>query len=697
MLNTFYKKFSLENLKKDKSSGQIATLLILIIVVVLIMVLVTVNLGQLSLSSTSLSNVADSAALSLASQLSSRANAISKSLVKACGDAFECCSTSWGFLSWLIITVVVIIVTVATWSYGTPAVIACATAAGAAAGVIASALAGTSIVQGALQGAMIGAAIAGGAEAGAGMSAGSGLFTESGVEAATAALAAGGGDAAGEAAFALAVSLPGAIAGGTLAVGSTLYNASVAEQNQSAAFSAASRALSGLPDYDRFRESVILQAFSQTVDDPNCEKVNGECKDPDDLNTNGIVDEKVSHFFYYWEARRKQVIAVIPLLTSATRTFYQTTLPVYRDYINSLTTAIAACEECPLVTGMLSRQEDPAGEDGSITKVARALEPPFWDPHSKGSFEQIVNGFKTFVKEYDDTMQLLTIDQLTSSWQTYIQTYYSDNYGQPVLDEDGNPVLDEDGNPKTITDVYHTIETVKNTLAGASTGWKDQIKNKRNLLEKCTLGTWDEDVCQPCGAGPFCANECIVIQPPKTSPIPCKLDYTPDGGQLILDSTINDEITPVVEDDGDIDKLVKKLSDLQKDIKQYVDDMWAIYNNNLINNSGFLPAVYKWNDSRCPDPNIACHSVTVTVGAYKVPRTAKTTSSNGWSEKTCIRLADSSDNGTNCNVTITREGPSNKELKSGRVSLGVWNPFISGKITKKGKAAYSYNSVRLAN
>ncbi|MFA5401875.1 MAG: Tad domain-containing protein, partial [Dehalococcoidia bacterium] len=72
MLSGFYKRFSLNNLREGKPLGQVATLLILMIVVVLIMILTTVNLGQLSISTTNLSNVADSAALSLASQLATR-------------------------------------------------------------------------------------------------------------------------------------------------------------------------------------------------------------------------------------------------------------------------------------------------------------------------------------------------------------------------------------------------------------------------------------------------------------------------------------------------------------------------------------------------------------------------------------------------------------------------------------------------
>lgn len=90
MLNL--KKISnINNLSAGKPlCGQIATLLILMMVVVLIFILITVNIGQLSLCSTTLSNTADTCVLSLASQLSTKANAYRVALIDSDAKWNDC-------------------------------------------------------------------------------------------------------------------------------------------------------------------------------------------------------------------------------------------------------------------------------------------------------------------------------------------------------------------------------------------------------------------------------------------------------------------------------------------------------------------------------------------------------------------------------------------------------------------------------
>ncbi|MCG2713857.1 MAG: pilus assembly protein TadG-related protein [Candidatus Omnitrophica bacterium] len=662
MISGFYKKFSLNNLQNDKPSGQIATILILVIVVVLILILTTVNLGQLSISTTNLSNSADSAALTLASQLAARANQIAGSLQKSCGNPYECCSKSWGWLAWIFIIIVVIIVTVATWGYGTPVVIAAATAAGAAAGVAAAAIAGTSVLQGAIQGAMIGAAIGGGATAVAEL--GPGLASFEGM--------AGGGittNAAGiamlteEAAAAVTLATTiGAVAGGALAAGSTVYNASVGDRNQAAAFATAARMLNGLLDYDRYRESVFLQVFSQTVDDPNKDT------DVDDLNGNGDIADKVSHFLYYWAGRMSYLKGIIPVLQSITNSFFKSALPTFSNYIAEELKVTeepgVGPEDTPItISGRLS-------QSGNIATVAQALNPDFWDPENEISFNSMVDGFTAFTA-LAAGIAATDISQLTSNWQTYIKNFYNEDAGQII-------------EGKTITDYYHLLGEAKNSLET----WKTQIKNKRNQLSSCKLGGWnwwggEQEECQSC-YGPFCPNDCIISDGPEASPIPCKLDTTINGGSL--DYNINDEITPAL---NDVDTLINKISGFQSDILSYVTNMENTYAALQTGYGGLNPATYSWTDSRGE------HSIKAQVGNYQLARTVTTKSGGGWSKTICVRLVDYSDNGANSWVEITRQDPTNKDVKSGRVSLGLWNPFFSGTIKKKGKSSYSWDRVGL--
>ncbi len=73
MINKLSKTTSLRNLRCGDCAGQIATFILLILVVVLILIMVFVNIGEVALTATKVSTVADAAALSLGSQLLSRA------------------------------------------------------------------------------------------------------------------------------------------------------------------------------------------------------------------------------------------------------------------------------------------------------------------------------------------------------------------------------------------------------------------------------------------------------------------------------------------------------------------------------------------------------------------------------------------------------------------------------------------------
>jgi hypothetical protein len=718
MLSGFYKRFSLNNLREGKPLGQVATLLILMIVVILIMILTTVNLGQLAISTTNLSNVADGAALNLASQLATR----SYSLYKGLGNSLcKCKSGGFGGLIGAIIgAIIVIVVTVVTYGAGTAPTMAAAfgstttmVAAGAIGGAIGgaagSAYSGTNVLQGAIQGALIGASIGFGASsigtstvtAGSGATSSAGIVTTEGTVVQTSAtygagsalgggvqgnyvlqslpLAVGTEVPAGATVLSGSVAVPsltGAVVGGGLAASTATYNAYVADQNQSAAFAAASQMLNGLPDYDRFRESIFLQVFSQTVDDPNKDM------DSDDLNGNGITNEKVPHFLYYWNDRTNHLKSIIPTLQNITNTFFNGTLKDFTSYIQGEIDGKITSYDSEMGTpiygpGILSKAGTNMTEGGLIAQVAAALNPEFWNPKTDGSFDGIVEGFRGFIKDAQE-FEEIDLSRLTSQWQTYISIFYTGHAGE--IAEDGSK----------ITDYYATLQEVLGYLRD----WKRQISQKRNMLSPCAMGNYwfsfftgeGESSCMSCGGAAFCTNACIVREGPDASPMPCKFDSTLSGGTL--DYELDDEISASL---SDIDSLITKLQKFRDNIKKYVQDMEDAYESAGNNYGGLNPAIYSWADSR------GSHSITASVGNYKLARTV-TTESGGWAKKEiCVRMVDYSDNGANTWVQVTRQDPQSKDVKTGKVNLGMWNPFFNGKITKGGKAYYSYDRVGMAN
>ncbi len=103
---------------------------------------------------------------------------------------------------------------------------------------------------------------------------------------------------------------------------------------------------------------------------------------------------------------------------------------------------------------------------------------------------------------------------------------------------------------------------------------------------------------------------------------------------------------------------------------------------------GLNPATYPWADSR------GDHSIAVEASGFKLPSTRNTSSGGLLKKKYCLELVDyRDDSGANTWVKITRKDPSNKEIKSGNLALGMWNPYFDGKITKKSRAYYSFDGV----
>lgn len=668
MIDCFHRTISLNNLGASKLQGQIATLLMLMMVVVLIFILVTVNLGQISVTTTNVSNAADSASLSLASQLATKSNMIHNSL----GATKKCvkgglASTFLGILGAIIGAIL------GTFVFPGVGTFWGAVIGGTIGGTAGALYAGTSILAGAIQGFIIGAMIGAGAEGifgpadAASQSTLVGLMDE-GIGGATAADLLAAQNAAYWNALQAALVTPqtGMFA---LSVGSTLYNASVAEQNLSAAFAAAAKALSGLPEYDRYREGVFLQALSQTVDDPN--------KDTDtaDVDGDGETDDKISHFLNWWDSRINAIKTALPNLKELVKNFVQGTLKDFKDYAKEQYTREEYQEYAGVPVygqpGPLCRQEVD-GADGIVVEVARALSVSFFKPGTPPDCpcetcgETYYDDVWTAVCELKDMVELIEglldqdIDQLTYTWQFWIKQFY---------DPETTWTPDND----TVNADWYDV--LKNGTEPELNAWRNEIEDKTNLLPNCTYG-WrgESSTCNVCVVGSPCSQDCILNPP-------CK--FTSSGGST--DSDLDDEISNAI---NAINNLIAKIQIFENDIRNSYNSIKAEYDKSP---GGLNPVIYNWTDSR------GNHSVTVEASQFKIPSTKNTESGNWLKNEKCIEMVDYYDNnGANTWVKITRQDPANKEIKSGKVGLGMWNPYFDGKITKKSRAYYSFDKVGIA-
>jgi hypothetical protein len=383
------------------------------------------NLGQLSLTTTTVANAADSSALALGSQLATKARYLAETLGENGQTEVEKCKKR-GFLGMLlaiVATVIIIIIVIISCLVGCPgvpllaaipAVFGTATltaaaavqvalglaivgaASGAAFGAMGGAIAGTGAARGALQGAGVGAAI--GAAVGTAGAAGKGFAGLAGAEI----LAAGEGAAVGSSGTIPALgsiptgasviggstlAAPAAIAAGAASVGSSVYVGVVKDLMTADAFAAASNALSGLPEYDQIREGIFLQALSQTVSDPN--RTDGTCHwpklndedfiysvsgDPDDSDGDGNRSEQIPCFQYWWDQRIRQLSRVSPQLSAETQSFVNGPWATFERAAQAATSS----------GGTLARR-DMEGADGPVVELARFFTDrgqqfEFWKP-----------------------------------------------------------------------------------------------------------------------------------------------------------------------------------------------------------------------------------------------------------------------------------------------------------------------------
>lgn len=351
-------------------SGQVATLLILLTVILLMFTLVTLNIGNVSMTSTYLSNAADSAALYLGSQLATQARQIYDSI------GFKQCQAT-GFLSLIlaaVIAIIAVVLVVTTAGAGIPAIVALYTAlgptlalmvigavAGAIGGAIGGAIAGTGAAQGALSGACIGAAIGG---IGAGIAGLANATWSSGAipgaASGTTALAPGAafapaGTAAAEAGLMPAVPMgaggvvPTSLMGsfitpaatnvtstlvlGALSGAGTGYNENINQSLPGDIANEFMKQMGEFSDASRLRESTFFRALSLAVDDPT-RTIDYNDADKDDDRNESLLD------FQRWFAERLNKIHNIEggeLVNYYLSYFLNQSCKRFQDYANVAT------------------------------------------------------------------------------------------------------------------------------------------------------------------------------------------------------------------------------------------------------------------------------------------------------------------------------------------------------------------------
>jgi len=690
-INKLRETTSFKHLSCGNNRGQIATLLILIIVVMLIFVMATVNIGKLSLTATNLSNAADFSSLYLASQLATKAHGLSQTLFGSCDNYLRCCVRGGILATILAIVGAIVAIVLSVFTFGAAGMAYLALmGAGALGGAIGGAIGG-GIVQGtfsgALTGALTGAAI-GFAIGGAVAMGYAGVAYIAALNAPTAAAGLGtsalastliaGGSTIANLGIGAGIGAIGAYAmvGGVVAVtsGASIYNAYVKDQMISEAMQAAAEKLNGLPEYDTYREGVLLQAFSQTVDDPEL------ILDTKDLDKDGDTTDKVPRFLDVWDTRSTNYITyVIPVWQSLTANFITT----LNDFVTFAKTQYGA-------GNFLSRQEIDSS-DGALVELLRSLrdykrayeadpnfEFSFWQPGSADELVEVAGELQDFVNVVEGELLesglgAYSIPQLTSTWETWIKFFYDPDSTDSCIGK----LCDVE-----CTDNYY--ESFDRLINGTTVGcrfngliaWKNEIETARSILPLCNFGEIDEfdvSLCNSCVSS-SCRNECIP------NPL-CKWSLAYSGS---INTNLFDEFQNVnqgINLNNGLDPLIQKMINVRAAMKTYYDAMKAAtiavnVTEDYASLTGVNPCTYTWTDSQ------GLHSIQIQLSNYRLANIARKRYGNFLVNKTCMELRDYQGN---CSVGITRSDPNNKAMGV----MGNWNPF-SGQITKSSNARYTY-------
>lgn len=642
------KSTSIDNFQRGKTKGQIATFLILVIVTALLFILVTTNLGKVALISTNLSTAADSASLNLGSQLATK----SRMLYQALGNTVEKCKSS----NWM--AEIGAIIGFIMFPY-------CPWLGAAIGGAIGGMISGEGALEGAIQGftfafkVMVGLAL---------IVIGIILcFTGIGAI--------------------LGVPM---IIGGIALVAGTIYNEYAMQRMTANAIAAAAKALNGLPERDRFEQGAIYIALMATVDDKS------DHQDVNDSDADGDITERVPTFQWWWDERirrlKEESVDTLGILIS---NFINGPLADFNSFAKG---QLKYCSSCDI--GNLSRQELD-GSDGIIVRLMRRLRnagyrPGFdlWLPgdaqaypscdgcescpdfiyHDEVHFSAC--NLKDFIC-FAESLSAQDLNQLIDAWEDWIRILYD---------------------PANLEEAYYgilgTVVNGEGIGEGVFNGlyeWKNEIERLRTALPVCIYGELDGNDCRSCPSAPApgeplppCEQDCV-----RNSP--CRDDYLDPGTGLIvhfgtIDKFLDDEFQ---EATTAINNLINNIETFREQAKDFYEDMYQ-----TVNSGDFSvdknPVTYAWQDEAGED-----HSITVRVGDFKVPRTAKYKKGSWYNRKVCIGLKDYHDDGTNTWVRIRRNdsGSSNKQIGV----LGRWNPFSSGSnISKISRVSFSYNRIRVS-
>lgn len=692
---------SLGNLSRwETERGQIATVLILSTVVLLIFAMVMLNLGNVASTSTTLSNAADSAALLLASQLGTKSRLIYQSL----GNSTKKCQKR-GFLSMILAIVVAVVVIIFTAGAGafavgaflptllgsqTLAMMAVGAAAGAVGGAIGGGIAGTGVGQGALMGAAIGAAIGGAA---AGLGAAGPATSSVGSEVA---LSAEMSSVMGSATVTpVAFAGAGEVALGALGLAGAGYNQATNYQMTAEIADEFSKQMNKLSESDRIRESTMMQALQQVVDDPN------RSQDTTDVDLDSDTSEYLSDFQIWSFTRIKRIIDGMALSDASPAVLKFLNEDVYAFEL-AAANALFSREgwryidigfgHIPVHTdipGSLERQDYQwtatdsgdavavAGRDGSIADVLRAFAlsgrpVSFWKPGpNPAQMNEWMNSCGDGCDVCPDPPVDQGYDRLDDMAESLAEMYDTLN---GLRTEQGMATVasakswmfffydrEEPENPASYYQMARLFES-------QIPGWITEMENIRRSLPACRVV-------------PFAG----IIN------APCRFSH---GGGSIDDNT-GDEIGRAI---SDLQSLQTASANFRAAIEEFYPQIYTDVNDEVYQNicvpageanpsgkpcGGKNPVEYQWTDSR------GMHIVRVKT-VFKVPSTKKKKYGNWVKGKICVELQNGQDSAANpCQVIVARYDES-KNMGS----LGTWNPF-GGWVTKAARGRYTWNWVGL--
>jgi hypothetical protein len=136
--------------------------------------------------------------------------------------------------------------------------------------------------------------------------------------------------------------------------------------------------------------------------------------------------------------------------------------------------------------------------------------------------------------------------------------------------------------------------------------------------------------------------------------------------------------------DTKLDELATELEAFRPAARAMHDELQTIFASVGAAFGGVNPITYRWADSR------GNHHVQVEASNFKIPAIKKKKKGNFFAGKLCMTLSNSTDDGRNTWVKVTRQDPPNRAA-----GLWQWNPF-SGAVTKRACVRYSHENVGLA-